>query len=376
MKNPNEVQGQQEQPEIKEQTFGGALFGFKRSAVLEYVRNLSDENEKYVRTLGESIDRLQHSLQVSQEESERLRQQITQLNNALDTSNNHAAASQEQANSIRVQLAQCQEQLQLREEGCARLQQEQEALKKENDEISVEIAQAKLLVTQSEERLAAETARHTAREDELKKLYLQKLKETQDSAQEEKLKLNQQATRREQLLQQENEEKLKTLNADAEFFLQRLEEKTDAQQARLVRSVEKVDADLVQIRQEMELLHGQLSDARGRIQQTTRQLDDLLDRMPEQSGLDSTHAKGRVSIDDDGELAGNNPPKQDPHKEKAYRMDSEQIHRSQGPDFGNPEKANRAQSAQSSPKFTTVRSTRTSVTDHLLDALGRLWEKK
>ena len=54
---------------VEEHTFSGALFGFRRKDVLDYVRTMSENNEAYIRTLDESVAALQSELDTSRGEA-------------------------------------------------------------------------------------------------------------------------------------------------------------------------------------------------------------------------------------------------------------------------------------------------------------------
>ena len=71
-------------PVVEEHTFSGALFGFRRKDVLDYVRTMSENNEAYIRTLDGSVAALQSELNASREAAQLLESRIAELTAAME----------------------------------------------------------------------------------------------------------------------------------------------------------------------------------------------------------------------------------------------------------------------------------------------------
>lgn len=411
-------------PVMEEHTFSGALFGFRRKDVLEYVRTLSESNENYIRSLDESIASLQQELDGSRADARRMEQRIDELHAELESGAVRDAEKQQELEKTTEEFRACREKLFHREQKYVQLQTECSELRRQNGEITRQMEAARELLQRNQEQLAAAAEREKQMEAE----YDRRLEEAVRAAQaqreqlmaaaaqrEEQLAAD--AARKEEQLQQEhsravrrlNEEKqqeMQELETDARGILSRLGACADMEQERLTRGVERVDAELEELHTEMEQVQQQIWAAHAMIRQTTLDMDELIRRA--QSEI--RYAVPRPVSEDDGYrfAAGTQPaaPQTVPTPPAAAQMPAgeavaakeEAVETADVPpqpaDAPVAKESAAAQTAEPSvarvrsaanalphssrpqPTHTTVRSSRETVADYLLDALGRLWDKR
>ncbi len=316
-------------PVMEERTFSGALFGFRRKDVLDYVRTMSENNEAYIHTLGESISALQQELESSRVQAATLETRVRELDAALEAGAAADTKRQEELERTRREYQACREKLFGREQKYVQLQRECNELRRRNEEIVREMEAARAVLQQQQQQLDEAAVREASRKEEHSRELTQAeqaakaiLLQQREAAEKREAELRAEAQRRESELQQahadslqrlkeekqqelqraeeekqqelqrveeekrqelqsaeaEKQQELQELGADARTILERLGARADAEQARLARSVERVDAELEELRAEMEQVQQQIWAAHAMIRQTTRDMDDLLRR--------------------------------------------------------------------------------------------------
>lgn len=392
-------------PVVEEQRFSGALFGFKRSQVLEYVRSMSEQTAAYATAAEEQRQALCRQLTRSGQRLEAQKQRIAELNADLEELTADDARLQARYDQMEAEFQACREKLFHREQKYVQLQRECNDLRSKNAEITAQIDKARELIRQHKERYDQEVARHAQQEQALRQS--QQEAEQQLTAQHaaEMEKLQNAAAQKEQALREENQQELQTLGNGAQEMLSRLGSRVDAEQARLARSVEQVDADLSGLRQDMEHVQQQIWAAHAMIRQTTTDMNELLQRMPAAVGTpaqpagtenqpDGTAQAPAGAASDAADAAKDVQPVGDktlPFPQEVVgktQSDAAQQDKTQpaeppvqpagesGAQASAPSGEKSANRHHTARRNATVRLGRDTVADYLLDALGRLWDKK
>ncbi len=408
-------------PVVEEHTFSGALFGFRRKDVLDYVRTMSENNEAYIRTLDGSVAALQSELDASREAAQLLERRIAELTAAMEADAADDAKRQAEYERTMQEYRACREKLFGREQKYVQLQKEYRELRAQNDMIIQQMQKAKELLQQNQQELDAAAAR----EQQLKEEHARALEEAARAAQEASLLQAEEAAgkaaalqaQHEQAMQQLEEDKareMQELGADADRIISRLGARADAEQERLARGVDQVDAELEELRRDMEQVQQQIWAAHAMIRQTTKDMDDLLHRAQEEPFLRVQPARLEPQPVEAAEKAAEPEvqpiipqpqPVVEPVTEPAAEPVAVPAEEQPAADVSvQKNEAAQAQSAQRTevpprprttvtytqpgrrvqrpagghpqPGYSTVRTTRETMADHLLDALGRLWEKR
>lgn len=377
---PEETRSRPQPPTVEEKTFAGALFGFRRKEVLEYVRTMSEQNESYIRTLDDSIASLQQELADSRQESNKLGCRVEQMNSALEANAEADAKKQAEYDQLLKDFQACREKLFQREQKYVQLQKECGQLRAQNEEITGQVEKAREKIRQHREQMEAAARRQAEHEaelqqnserqrEQLQQQHDAELADTRRQAEEYCRTMSQEAAAREQAQRQESERQLQSFSDGAQQALQQLRSRADAEQERLARHVEQVDADLNGLKTEMEHVQQQIWAAHAMINQATQDMRDLLQQVPSDTGgRISAAAQAAQTPLSDGVPAA-------PAAKKAPAAEN-------AAPAAQPAPQAKAAQAAASPRqqqtvtHTTVRGARTTVADHVLDALSRLWEKK
>ena len=411
-------------PVVEEHTFSGALFGFRRKDVLDYVRTMSENNEAYIRTLDGSVAALQSELNASREAAQLLESRIAELTTAMEADAADDAKRQAEYERTMQEYRACREKLFGREQKYVQLQKEYRELRAQNDMIIQQMQKAKELLQQNQQELDAAAAR----EQQLKEEHARALEEAARAAQEASLLQAEEAAdkaaalqaQHEQAMQQLEEDKareMQELGADADRIISRLGARADAEQERLVRGVDQVDAELEELRRDMEQVQQQIWAAHAMIRQTTKDMDDLLRRAQEEPFLRVQPARLEPQPAEAAEKAAEPEvqpiipqpqpvvePVTEPAAEPVAVPAGEQpaadvsVQKTEVAQAQQPQSAHRTEAmprprttvtytqpgrrvqrpagSHPQPGYSTVRTTRETMADHLLDALGRLWEKR
>lgn len=408
-------------PVVEEHTFSGALFGFRRKDVLDYVRTMSENNEAYIRTLDGSVAALQTELDASREAAQLLESRIAELTAAMEADAADDAKRQAEYERTMQEYRACREKLFGREQKYVQLQKEYRELRAQNDMIIQQMQKAKELLQQNQQELDAAAAR----EQQLKEEHARALEEAARAAQEASLLQAEEAAgkaaalqaQHEQAMQQLEEDKareMQELGADADRIISRLGARADAEQERLARGVDRVDAELEELRRDMEQVQQQIWAAHAMIRQTTKDMDDLLHRAQEEPFLRVQPARLEpqpVAAEEKAAepevqpiipqpqpvvepvtepaaepvaVPAGEQPAADVSVQKNEAAQAQSAHRMEVPPrprttvtYTQPgRRVQRPAGGHPQPGYSTVRTTRETMADHLLDALARLWEKR
>ncbi|MBQ8612301.1 MAG: hypothetical protein IJ412_11430 [Oscillospiraceae bacterium] len=434
MENENVRAAEAQPPVMEEHTFSGALFGFRRKDVLEYVRTLSENNEVYIRSLDDSIAALRRELEASRTDAQTLEQRIGELNAELETGAARDAEKQQEMERAAQEFRACREKLFQREQKYVQLQTECRELRRQNAEITSQMEAARELLRRNQEQLAAAAEREqqlaqqherelaeAARETERRLAEAEQKKNDQlaEAAQQAELQctaLAEAAASREAQLQDEhrqqvqqiteaNRQEMQSLETDARGILSRLGARADMEQERLARGVEQVDAELEELRVGMEQVQQQIWAAHAMIRQTTLDMNDLIRRA--QNDICYTRPQADPIIqpvppqpvseqpvveEDAGKafdaVAAEPVPAEKPVSPEAKPAapaekpaESPEVKEASGqqsvPRAAQPRSSyTHPHTGRPQPTHTTVRTSRETVADYLLDALGRLWDKR
>lgn len=378
---PEETRSRPQPPTVEEKTFAGALFGFRRKEVLEYVRTMSEQNESYIRTLDDSIASLQQELADSRQESNELGCRVEQMNSALEANAEADAKKQAEYDQLLKDFQACREKLFQREQKYVQLQKECGQLRAQNEEITGQVEKAREKIRQHREQMEAAARRQAEHEaelqqnserqrEQLQQQHDAELADTRRQAEEYCRTMSQEAAAREQAQRQESERQLQSFSDGAQQALQLLRSRADAEQERLARHVEQVDADLNGLKTEMEHVQQQIWAAHAMINQATQDMRDLLQQVPSDTGgRISAAAQAAQTPLSDGVPAA-------PAAKKAPAAENAAPAAQPAPPHAKAAQAAASPRQQQTVTHTTVRGVRTTVADHVLDALSRLWEKK